>query len=114
MTHPVVHFEIAGADGERLVGFYRDMFGWDIQGAGPDYWLVKATEDGIGGGVMQTRDEMPAYVTVYVSTDDLEGSLRRAGELGGETVVPPMEIPGTGSFAMFRDPGGNIIGLFRE
>lgn len=114
MAHPVVHFEIAGADGEGLVAFYRDLFGWDIQGAGPGYWLVTAGESGIGGGVMQTNDEMPAYVTVYASTDDLEGSLGRVGELGGETVVPPTEIPGVGFFAMFRDPGGNIIGLFRE
>jgi predicted enzyme related to lactoylglutathione lyase len=114
MAHPVVHFEIAGADGERLVGFYRDLFGWDIQGSGPDYWLATPGEGGIGGGIMQTRDEMPSYVTVYVSTDDLEGSLRRVGELGGETVVQPMEIPGVGFFAMFRDPSGNIIGLFRE
>ncbi|WP_328527941.1 VOC family protein [Nocardioides sp. NBC_00368] len=114
MAHPVVHFEIAGPDGERLIEFYRDLFGWEIQGAGPDYWLVTAGKEGIGGGVMQTRDEMPSYVTVYVATDDLEASLRRAGELGGETVVPPMEIPGTGSFAMFRDPSGNTIGLFRE
>lgn len=114
MAHPVVHFEIAGPDGERLIGFYRDLFGWDIQGAGPDYWLVTASDGGVGGGIMQTRDEMPAYVTVYASTDDLDGTLERVGELGGETVVPPTEIPGFGFFAMFRDPGGNIIGLFRE
>lgn len=114
MAHPVVHFEIAGPDGERLIGFYRDLFGWDIQGAGPDYWLVTAAEGGVGGGIMQTRDDMPAYVTVYASTDDLDGTLERVGELGGETVVPPTEIPGVGFFAMFRDPGGNIIGLFRE
>ena len=51
---------------------------------------------------------------MYASTDDLDGTLERVGELGGETVVPPTEIPGFGFFAMFRDPGGNIIGLFRE
>ncbi|MFD7074594.1 VOC family protein [Nocardioides sp. NPDC057577] len=114
MAHPVVHFEIAGPDGKGLVEFYRDLFGWDIKESGPDYWLVAPPDGGIGGGVMQTRDEMPSYLTVYASTDDLEGSLRRVGELGGETVVPPTEIPDVGFFAMFRDPGGNVIGLFRE
>lgn len=57
---------------------------------------------------------MPAYVTFYAASDDLDGTLRRAGELGGEAVVPPTEIPGVGFFAMFRDPGGNIIGVFRN
>ena len=61
MAHPVVHFEIAGVDGERSVAFYRDAFGWEIQGA-----ACNAEEGGISGG----------------------------RELGGETVVLPMEIPG--------------------
>src|SRR3954468_24415386 len=30
MGQPVVHFEITGKDGEKLQGFYSDLFGWDI------------------------------------------------------------------------------------
>jgi predicted enzyme related to lactoylglutathione lyase len=114
MAHPVVHFEIAGTDGARLTSFYRDLFGWEIQAAGPDYWLVAGQEGGIGGRLFKTRDDMPPYVTLYVSTSDLNASLDRAVELGGKRLVEPMEIPGTGSFAMFQDPDGNTIGLFAE
>lgn len=114
MAHPVVHFEIAGKDGPRLTSFYRDLFGWDIQDAGPDYWLVKGEEEGIGGGLFKTRDGMPPYVTVYVATPDLNASLERAVELGGKRLVEPTEIPATGTFAMVQDPDGNVIGLFTE
>lgn len=114
MSHPVVRFEIAGKDGQRLASFYRDLFGWDIQDAGPDYWLVKGEDGGIGGGLFKTRDDIPSYVTVYVSTPDLNASLERAVELGGGRLVEPMEIPSAGTFAMVQDPEGNVIGLLAE
>ncbi|TCN27053.1 hypothetical protein EV644_1578 [Kribbella orskensis] len=116
MTNPVIHFEIGGSDLERMTSFYSKLFGWRPQPAGPEYALVPAGEDsvGIGGGLMQTRDEMPPYVTVYVAVDDLPAVLDRAGELGARTVVEPTTIPGVGQFAMVSDPDGNIIGLMRQ
>jgi predicted enzyme related to lactoylglutathione lyase len=114
VPHPVVHFEISGSDGDRLTGFYRALFGWETQEAGPGYWLVSAQDGGIGGGLMQTSAGMPAYVTVYVAVEDLWTSLNRAVELGGKVVVEPRQIPGIGSFALLQDPDGNMIGLFRE
>jgi predicted enzyme related to lactoylglutathione lyase len=33
--------------------------------------------------------------------------------LGGKTLVPPVEVPGRGSFAWFADPDGSIIGLWK-
>jgi predicted enzyme related to lactoylglutathione lyase len=51
-------------------------------------------------------------ITFYVQVDDLQKYLDRAEELGGKTVMPPSEIPGTGvMLAMFTDPSGNVIGL---
>lgn len=114
MTHSVVHFEIGGPDAGLLTSFYRDLFGWEITPAGPGYSLVPPQGLGIGGGILQTEGDIPAYVTFYVSTDDLQASLDQAVELGGEVVMKEMTIPGAGTFAMFRDPAGNVIGIFKE
>ncbi len=51
---------------------------------------------------------------IYVSVDDLRASLEKAEELGGKKVVEPMPIPAVGTFAMFQDPDGVVIGLFEE
>jgi len=51
-------------------------------------------------------------VTVYVQVDDLDEYLTKAVSLGGKTLVPPVDI-GTGTFAWFSDPDGNIIGLWK-
>jgi hypothetical protein len=63
---------------------------------------------------MQTRDDMPAYVTVYVAVDDLRATLDRAAELGGKAVIEPTAIPGVGAFALFQDPAGNVVGILAQ
>lgn len=119
MGNPVVHFEIAGPDGPALQQFYRDLFGWKIDVMGQEmgnYALVETNEGGIGGGLFPTTDDMPvrSYVTFYVQVDDLQASLDKIAGLGGKTIQPPVEIaPGMGSFATFRDPGDNTVGLYR-
>lgn len=112
MTHGVVHWEIGGRDLDRLGAFYQELFGWEATGFDPNYRLV-APSDGPGGGLMRCRDDMPAYVTVYVSVDDLDATLARVKDLGGTPLVPPTPIPGVGSFALFQDPEGNTIGILQ-
>ena len=115
MSNPVVHFEILGADHEALQQYYRDLFGWKITQPSSDmpYGVVNAEDQGkgIGGGVGGTMPGGSPQVTVYVEVDDIQASLDRAGELGGETVVPVTTIPGMVIFAQFKDPEGNIVGL---
>jgi len=115
MAHPVVHFEIAAKDYDKISGFYRQLFGWAIDRNNPmDYGMVNTgSPDGIQGGIMAATGGMPGYLTMYVHVDDLEATLAAAGRLGAKTIVPPTPIPGMGAFAMFHDPEGNLIGLFK-
>ena len=113
MSSPVVHWEIGGPNAEKLQSFYADLFGWSITPAGPEYWLVGPDGGGMGGGIIQTFGDMPAHVTIYIQVEDLAAALERAAELGGRMVKPPEPIPGVGSFALFEDPAGNVIGLMK-
>ena len=117
MGNPVMHFEIAGRDGESLSEFYCAAFGWNSS-PGPSgvYELDPAAEHGIMGHILPTTDDMPSsnYVTVYIQVDDLQASLEKVENLGGKICVPPQVIPGdVGSFAMFLDPSGNCVGLYK-
>ena len=115
MPNPVVHFEILGKDHERLQEYYGKLFGWKITNPSPDfpYGLVSTEEQGsgIGGGVGAAADGGNAQVTIYVEVEDIQASLDRASELGGEAVVPVTTIPGMVIFAQFKDPEGNVVGL---
>jgi len=113
MARPVIHWEIGGQDAVKLRRFYAALFDWQITGDA-EYGLVSAADGGIGGGILQTRQGMPSYVTFHVGVDDLEETLERAASLGGSTLVPPSPIQGIGAFAMVADPEGNVIGLMME
>lgn len=114
MDHPVVHWEIGSKDAKGLQGFYAELFNWKIDAGNPQYAMVNTGgAGGINGGIMQTKEGMPSWVTFYVQVNDLQAYLDRAARLGGKTVVPPTPIPDVGAFAMFADPDGHTIGLLR-
>ncbi len=113
MGDPVVHFEIAGADGARLGAFYRDLFGWrsePVGSSGGDYRMVDTGNDGLNGGI-GSFPNVPPYVTFYVQVQDLETAVAKASDLGGSTVMEPREIfPGLRA-AMINDPEGHMVGM---
>jgi len=113
MGAPVVHWEIISPDAEQLQNFYSELFDWHIDRNNPmQYGLVDTHgEGGINGGIGKPP-EGSGHLTFYVQVDDLQKSLDRAEQLGGKTVMPPDEVPGTGvASAMFTDPSGNLIGV---
>jgi uncharacterized protein len=113
-TPAVAWFEVTGKDGPALQRFYSELFGWKVNdaGDGSGYGLVDAGEGGIAGGIGASQDGGPGQVTFYVEVDDPAAFLANAKKLGGETVVPPTEIPGFGlTFAFFTDPEGHVVGL---
>ena len=113
MPNPVVHWEIGGKDLKSLEDFYAKAFGWTIRDGGPGYRMVDPADGGLGGGLMQARAQIRPYVTVYVQVDELETALDTIADLGGTPLVPPTRIDDTASFALFRDPEGNVVGLLR-
>lgn len=113
MANPVAWFEVTGPDAGALQRFYTELFGWAIDASNPmSYGMVQAQEGGIAGGVGPSPDGS-AQVTFYVSVPDLQAALDRAGQLGGTTVTPPMEVPDGPTLAYFTDPAGNRIGLMK-
>ena len=112
-NHPVVHFEIGCRDGAKTREFFAKLFGWDISGADAGMMIHTRGAGNIGGHIAELAPEWGAYVTVYVEVEDLEVYLRKAVELGGKTLVPPVTLPGQGSFAWLAAPEGNIIGIWK-
>ena len=114
------HIEFLTGDVERSKRFYAEVFGWqfeDIPGA--DYVNVRTSEDGIGGGIgglaQATGMAPPATqgVVSYLLATDIDATLTAIERAGGSIVIPRTDVMGMGEFAHFRDPDGNLIGLWR-
>jgi predicted enzyme related to lactoylglutathione lyase len=118
----VVHFEIHAEDPERAIGFYSRLLGWEFKKwDGPmPYWLVSTgpkEQPGIDGGMMRRHGTIDgtaviAYVCT-VSIDDIDASVAKAVELGGQIALAKMPIPGVGWLAYAKDSEGNIFGMMQ-
>ena len=111
--NPVVHFEIGCQDGSRSRAFFSALFDWEIAGVEAGLTIKTGGASPISGHIGELASEWGNYVIVYVQVDDLEASLTKAAELGGNVLVEPVTLPGEGSFAWIAAPEGNIIGLWK-
>ena len=118
MANPVVHFEVSAKDAAAQREFYTSVFGWDTTvHEGSNYTMLDtgARDGGIDGGLGQ-NEHGQSFVTVYIQVDDLQAYLDKAASYGATPIMPPMDIPGgegSGSIALFADPEGNVIGLYK-
>jgi uncharacterized protein len=64
--------------------------------------------------MMQRPPQAPhVAMNVYFMVDDIEITLGKVAKAGGNVIVPKTPIPNVGSFAMFADPEGIVVGVFQ-
>ena len=100
-------FEVLGADAGRSQRFYAELFGWEVSSGA--YGQVTA---GIRGGIGAGGDAR--WATVYASVADVEACLAQAEALGGTRVYGPKPVDDHTETGAFRDPAGNLFGVYRH
>lgn len=102
------------SDPEDAQRFYGELFGWRTEAVGTDeqdYWGI-FNGDALNGGMMPLPPEAgPPHWLVYFTSAELDGSVTKLAELGGEVLVAPMPIQ-SGRIAVAKDPQGAVFGLF--
>jgi predicted enzyme related to lactoylglutathione lyase len=117
--NPVVHFEMPYEDRERLVKFYTQVFGWQMQKLGKDMgdYITAATTKrpgAINGGFYPKKPDWPAqYPSVVIAVDDIEEAMKKVVDAGGKVLGEPMEIPGIGHYVSFTDTEGNRVSILQ-
>ena len=117
---PVVWWEIESPDPEAFQQFHSALWGWDYEPAfadtevGADYWIIKADGMSLGGLQRSADDRAPrAGVRLYFQVDDLEATLDRAAELGGQVERQRVALGGDDRwFGIALDPSGVSFGLW--
>lgn len=72
------------------------------------------TEPGAINGGMMRRQEPITGPVLTVGVDDIDAALQRIEELGGKTELPKQAVADMGFSAYFRDPEGNVVGLWES
>jgi uncharacterized protein len=115
------HIDVSSGDPERARRFYGDVFGWQFEPIpGAAYVGVKTSTNGIESGIGALDESMGLTpprtkgVIPYILAPDMDATLEAIERAGGEIVVRTTDVMGYGDFAHFRDPDGNLIGLWRD
>jgi predicted enzyme related to lactoylglutathione lyase len=110
----ICYIELPAADPARSSDFYRTIFGWNIRTRGDG---AISFDDSIGevSGAFDT-DKQPAAdpgFIVSIMVDDIRKTIGDITAFGCE-IVDPLGFHPTELIAHFRDPGGNLLGLYQE
>jgi hypothetical protein len=110
----LAYLQIPAIDVRVSAKFYVDVFGWLARGDGADHLaFTDATGDMIGAWVTGRAISREPGVLPYIYTHGIDRMLERVTESGGEIVAPPYP-EGELWVATFRDPAGNVIGVWQQ
>jgi predicted enzyme related to lactoylglutathione lyase len=120
MSGRVVHFEIPFDDEKRASEFYSEAFGWNLQelpgytlaASGPTTDLVPAEPGFINGGLLARDPGAAASPVIVVDVPSVDEALAKIEKLGGSTVASRRPVGDFGFAAYFKDPEGNLMGLW--
>jgi uncharacterized protein len=110
----ICYIEIPATDIARSAEFYAKVFGWKIRQRGDG---ATAFDDGVGevsGAWVLGRPPAAAPgLLIYVMVDSVAATVESVVANGGE-IVQPIGADAPEITARFRDPAGNVIGLYQQ
>jgi predicted enzyme related to lactoylglutathione lyase len=115
MPHPVTKFQILSPKPDVTAVFYADLFGWrtDSDNAMAYREIHTGSDIGIQGGIWPGPPQSPSFVQLFVQSDDVEVSAKRAQELGARVIVGPAALPDGDWMAVLTDPTGLAFAIWK-
>jgi len=110
----ICYLEIPAVDIARSVDFYASVFGWKIRTRGDGARAFDDAAGALSGTWVTGRPplETPG-VLIYIMVGDMASILEAVVDHGG-AIVQPVGADHPEITARFRDPGGNILGLYQQ
>jgi predicted enzyme related to lactoylglutathione lyase len=113
-THGKLSYvQIPALDVQQSAAFYANVFGWSVRDNAGHVSFDDAPGDLIGAWVTDRAPSGDAGVMPYISVDRVDDTLAAIAEHGGATVKEPYPEGGLW-VATFRDPAGNVIGIWQR
>jgi predicted enzyme related to lactoylglutathione lyase len=114
-----VWHELMTTDPAAAQKFYKDVVGWGVEDSempgmpGMKYTMWKAGEVPIGGLIPMMPNAVamgaPPNWTCYIEVPNADETIKQAESMGAKTLVPAMDIPDVGRFAVIQDPQGAVF-----
>jgi predicted enzyme related to lactoylglutathione lyase len=110
----ICYIEMPATDVARSADFYKKVFGWNIRKRGDSSIAFDDTVNGVSGTWVKGRPPQgnPGLM-VYIMVDSVAATVDVIVANGGE-IVQPIGGDAPEITARFRDPGGNVVGLYQQ
>jgi len=110
----ICYIEMPATDVRQSSEFYQKSFGWNVRKRGDG---SIAFDDGVGEVSGTWVPGRPPATTpgllLYIMVDSVTATIEKVKANGGE-IVQPIGVDAPEITARFRDPGGNVIGLYQQ
>lgn len=114
-THgKICYLEVPASNVAQSALFYAKVFGWRMRTRGDGAQAFDDATGQVSGAFVVGRGASTAPgLLVYIMVDDVAATCRAVESHGG-TIVQPLGTDAPELTARFRDPGGNVLGLYQE
>jgi len=110
----ICYIEIPATDIQRSAEFYKKVFGWQIRQRGDGNTAFDDTTGEVSGTWILGRPvATEPGLLIYIMVDSVTKTVDAVIANGGE-IAQPLGVDAPEITARFRDPGGNVIGLYQE
>ena len=110
----ICYIEIPATDIARSANFYRRVFGWHIRQRGDGSTAFDDTVGEVSGTwVLGRSPASQPGLLVHIMVDSAAATIDVIVANGGE-IVQPIGADAPEITARFRDPAGNVIGLYQQ
>ncbi len=110
----ICYIEMPATDITRSSDFYQRVFGWNVRKRGDGSTAFDDTTGQVSGAWVLGRPpgDRPGLL-FYIMVDSVAATVAVVTANGGE-IVQPLGADAPEITARFRDPGGNVVGLYQE
>ena len=110
----ICYIEIPATDIQRSAEFYQKVFGWKIRQRGDGHTAFDDATGQVSGTWVLRRPPMrEAGLLIYIMVDSVAKTVDAVVAQGGE-IAQPIGVDAPEITARFRDPAGNVLGLYQE
>jgi uncharacterized protein len=112
-TGKICYLEIPAADIAQSADFYHRAFQWDIRERGDGAIAFDDTVGGVSGTWVLGRQPAESGLIVYIMAANAAAAGEAVVAAGGE-IVQPVDPNAREVHFTFRDPAGNILGVYQQ
>jgi predicted enzyme related to lactoylglutathione lyase len=113
-TGKICYLEIPATDIAQSADFYHRAFGWQLRQRGDGATAFDDTVGGVSGTwVLGRRPASETGLIVYIMVANAAKAAEAVVAAGGE-IVQPVEPDAPEVHLTFRDPAGNVLGIYQQ